>query len=209
VTREPGAMLSRALDPRVESPADPISERILDAALELSAEAGIRALTMDDVATRAEVGRMTVYRRFGDRSHLIEALNVRETRRCLAVLDAATRADDPIEDQVAAGFVASIRLAREHPMLKRLSRDEPESVLRSLVADDSAMFVGARYFVAERLRASQRAGVLGPIEIDETAELLVRLGLSFALIQETVFPLEDDEYLGDLARRLIAPALRG
>jgi AcrR family transcriptional regulator len=204
---EPAALLALALDSRVEPPEDPISQRILDAALALSAASGVRNLTVDDVARRARVGRMTVYRRFGDRGRLIETLSVRESRRFLAALDAATRPDAPIEDQVAEGFVTSLRLAREHPLLNRLARVEPESVLEALVADRGAMFAAARQFAAARLRAAQQAGVLGPIAVDEAAELLVRVGVSFVLIQDSVFPLDDDARIRELARQLIAPVL--
>ena len=202
------ALLARALDAEVEPPDDAISERVLDAALELAAASGIRNLTMDDVARRAGVGRMTVYRRFGDKTRLVEALAVREGRRCLAELDAAARPDQPIADQVAEGFVTSVRLAREHPLLNRLARIEPESVLRSLTADGGAMFALARTFLAERLRAAQKAGTLDrKVAVDEAAELLVRLSFSFALIEESVLPLEDPDRARDVARRLIAPIL--
>jgi TetR/AcrR family transcriptional regulator, repressor for uid operon len=202
------ALLARALDTAVEPPDDAISERVLDAALELAAASGIRNLTMDDVARRAGVGRMTVYRRFGDKTRLVEALGVREGRRCLAELDAAARPDQPIADQVAEGFVTSVRLAREHPLLNRLARIEPESVLRALTADGGAMFALARAFLAERLRAAQKAGTLDrKVAVDEAAELLVRLSFSFALIEDSVLPLEDPDRARDVARRLIAPIL--
>lgn len=206
---DPIALLARALDPRIEPPSDAASERILDAALALSAASGVQHLTMDAVARRARVGRMTVYRRFGHKDRLVEALAVREGRRCLAELDAASRADAPIEDQVAAGFATSLRIVREHPLLGRLARVEPESVLTALADRGGALFAMARAYLAERLRESQRAGVLGPVDVEETAELLVRLAFSFVLIQETVLPLEDERRIRDVARRLIAPMLSG
>jgi AcrR family transcriptional regulator len=204
---EPVALLARALDPSVEPPSDAMSERILDAALALAAASGIRHLTMDDVARRARVGRMTVYRRFGDKGALIEALVVRECRRCLAELDAAIGPDAAIEDQVAEGFVTSLRLAREHPLLNRLARFEPDAVLEALVADGGTVFAAARTFLAARLRASQEAGVLGPVDVQAAAELLVRLAFSFVLIQESVLPLDDEARVRDVARRMIAPVL--
>lgn len=201
------SLLVRALDPSVEPPSDDVSGRILDAALELAAASGIRNLTMDDVASRARVGRMTVYRRFGDKARLVDALTVRESRRCLEELNAAIGPDAPIEDQVAAGFVTSLRLAREHPLLDRLGRFEPEAALEALRADGGAVFAAARAFVAARLRASQEAGVVGAIDVDAVAELLVRVAVSFVFLRDTVLPVDDDEQAGELARRLIAPML--
>lgn len=206
---EPLALLARALDPEVEPPSDPLSERILDAALDLSAASGLRHLTMDDVARRARVGRMTVYRRFGDRARLLDALAVRESRRCLAQLDAAIGPDAPIEEQIAEGFVTSLRLAREHPLLNRLARFEPDAVVGVLAEDGGAVFAAARAFVTARLRESQEAGVLGErLDAPEAAELLVRLAFSFVLIQESVLPLGDDARAREVARRLIAPVVR-
>jgi AcrR family transcriptional regulator len=207
VAAEPAAVIALALDPRVSPPDDATSERVLDAALELAAASGLRHLSMEDVARRAGVGRMTVYRRFGSRSALVEALAVRECRRCLEQMDAAAAPDAPVADQVVEGFVTALRIAREHPLLNRLARVEPESVLAVLTADGGAIFAAARGFVAARLHASQRAGVLGPAAVDEAAEVLVRLAFSFVLIQDSALPLGDETALREVARRVVAPIL--
>ena len=49
---ESASLLQRALGSSVEPPTDETSERILDAALDLSAASGVRHLTMDEVAER-------------------------------------------------------------------------------------------------------------------------------------------------------------
>ncbi len=192
-----------------EPPDDAISTRILDAALDLTAASGVQHLTMNAVARRARVGRMTVYRRFGGKQALVTALAVREGRRCIAELDAAAPPEAPVTEQVAAGLATSLRLTREHPLLSRLIQLEPEMVLAALTKDGGALFAIARTYAAERLRESQRAGQLGDIEVNEAAELLVRLGVSFALIPESILPLEDEERVRGLARRLLAPILEG
>jgi AcrR family transcriptional regulator len=209
MTAETLTLLSRAFDPQVEPPDDATSERILDAALALAAASGIQHLTMDEIATRAGVGRMTVYRRFGDKDRLLEALAVREGRRCIAELDAASDPTAPISEQAADGLVTSLRIAREHPLLNRLARVEPETVLAALTQNRGAVFAMARSFLAGRLRESQRAGVVGDVDVDEAAELFVRLAFSFVLIQESVLPLDDPERLRELARTRLAPILTG
>lgn len=190
-----GSLLARALDPAVEARDDPASARILDAALELCAASGVRNLTMDAVAARAQVGRMTVYRRFGDRESLVEALGVREARRCLAELDAALDASAPPEQQVADGFVASMRIAREHPLLNRLARVEPAALVEILNADGGAVFALMRTFCAERVRSA------------EAAEVLVRLCVSFVLVQDSVVAVADDHAARAFAARTLAPIL--
>lgn len=204
------ALLARALDEGVSPPGDATSERILDAALAACAASGVRNLTMDEVARRARVGRMTVYRRFGDRDGLVEALAVRETRRCLAELDAAADPAQPVADQIAEGFVTSLRLAAEHPMLARLARVEPDVVLDTLNDERAGAFAAAVAFLAYRLRQSQAAGVLAEdVDVDVVAELLARVAFSFVLVPGGGLPLDDPDRLRAIARRHLLPLLTG
>jgi AcrR family transcriptional regulator len=165
------ALIARALT--TEIPQD--SGHILDAALALAAESGIRHLTMEDVARRAGVGRMTVYRRFGSRDALVDALAGREARRCLAELDAAAPVDAPLEEQLVAGFETALRITREHPLLARLARVEPDTVLRAFT--DSPLMALCVDFLEDRLR---RMGA-----DPAPAELLVRVAISFVLLPDT------------------------
>jgi AcrR family transcriptional regulator len=165
---------------------------------------------MDDVADRAGVGRMTVYRRFGSRQQLEEALAVREARRCLAELDSTIDPGAPVADQIAQGLLTSLRLIREHPMLERMSRIEPAAALAALTSEGAAVFAMSRAFVAGRLIESQRRGQIDPeIDPEQAAEMLVRIALSFLLIPQSALPLDDDERMRELARTLIAPILGG
>jgi TetR/AcrR family transcriptional repressor of uid operon len=208
VTVESASLLRRALGSEVEPPTDPTSERILDAALELCAASGVRNLTMDEVADRAGVGRMTVYRRFGSRERLEETLAVREARRCLAELDSTVDPGAPVPDQIAQGLLTSLRLIREHPLLERMARLEPAAALAALTSEGSAVFAMGRAFVAARIRADQAAGTIDPeLDPEHAAEILVRLSFSFLLIPDSALPLEDDERMGEIARNLIAPVL--
>lgn len=199
-------LVARALDPEAAPPDDPVSERILDAALELAAASGMRHLTMEDVARAAGVGRATVYRRFGDRDRLVDALSVREARRCLASLAAASDPGDPVLDQFVEGFVVSVRLLREHPLLRRLVLVERQILLKGL---DDGLFELARGFLAERIRAAQRLGEARDVDADEAAEVLTRVTTSFALLPSTVLRLEDPERARAVARELLAPVLFG
>jgi TetR/AcrR family transcriptional repressor of uid operon len=165
------SLLERALV--AEVPAD--TDHILDAALAIAAASGLRHLTMDDVARKAGVGRMTVYRRFGTRDALLDALTGREARRCLAELDAAAPVDAPLAEQVAAGFTTALRLTREHPLLARLARVEPDTVLQAFT--DSPLMGLCVDFLEDRLR---RMGADAA-----PAELLVRVAISFILLPDT------------------------
>ena len=68
-------------------------ERILCAAARLVDERGIDAVSMDDVAAAAGVGKGTLYRRFGDRWNLLRAL-IEEPER--AFQDELIRGEPPL-----------------------------------------------------------------------------------------------------------------
>lgn len=199
-------LVARALDPGDVVPDDPASERILDAALDLAAASGLRHLTMEDVARAAGVGRATVYRRFGDREALVDALSTREARRCLAELAAASDPSAPVIDQFAEGFVVSVRLLRSHPLLRRLVLVERQILLQAL---DDGLFELARGFLADRIRVAQRLGEVRDVDADQAAEILTRVTTSFALLPATSLDLDDADRMRKVARELLAPVLFG
>jgi AcrR family transcriptional regulator len=200
-------LIELAFDPAVESYEDVTSQRILDAALELVAASGLRHLTMDDVAARAGVGRMTVYRRFGARQSLTDALAVRECRRCLGEIAAALDPTKPIDERGADLFVATLRVIREHPLLARLARVEPEALLYELNRDQSAVFRLVRDFLVAQIRAAQAAGDLVEADPEPLAEVAVRLGASFVLMPDSAIALDDEERTRETIRDLIGPVL--
>jgi TetR/AcrR family transcriptional regulator, repressor for uid operon len=200
-------LLALALDPSVLTDDDPMSERILDAALSLTAASGLRHLTMDDVARKAGVGRMTVYRRFASKTALVDALAVRECRRCLAIVARAIDPDAAVVDRIASMFVAVLRVIREHPLLERLARVEPEALLAELTRNNSLVFRLVREFLVERVREAEAAGELGAIDAEVAAELGLRLGASFVLMPDSVLPMDDEATTHETVRALLAPVL--
>lgn len=198
-------LLALAFDPDVRTADDAVSNRILDAALSLAAASGLRNLTMDDVAQRAAVGRMTVYRRFGSRTALIDALAVRECRRCLASIAAAIDPSAGAEERLATLFAATLKVIGEHPLLRRLASFEPEALLRELTRDDSAVFRLVSEFLVNVIEAGQRSGELAGGDPAVLAELGLRLGASFVLMPESVLPIDDETATRAAMRALIAP----
>lgn len=106
-------LLARALGET--PPSDALSEQILDAAREQFMTFGLRRSTVDDVAKRAKVSRVTVYRRIGNKDSLVSACLLREYRRFVSDVDEAVAALPTMEDRLVAGFVTVLRHIREHP----------------------------------------------------------------------------------------------
>jgi AcrR family transcriptional regulator len=204
---ETARLLALAFDPEVETADDAMAQRILDAALALAAASGLRHLTMDEVARRARVGRMTVYRRFGSRAALLDALAVRECRRCLTTIAAALDPAARIDERLIVLFVATLGVIREHPLLARLARLEPEALLIELTRDESAVFRLVHEFLVTLIREGQAAGELIDVDAAPLAEVCLRLGLSFVLMPDSVIALDDERATRQAVAGLIAPLL--
>ncbi|MGW0569831.1 TetR/AcrR family transcriptional regulator [Streptomyces tauricus] len=91
--------------------------RLLDAAAQIVREHGLKQLTMEAVATAAGVGKGTVFRRFGDRTGLMQALlqHSEDTFQAahLSSLDQADGRDEAIKQLRAFGVAAIRRFAQE------------------------------------------------------------------------------------------------
>lgn len=187
---------------------DPTSAAILDGALDRFITFGIRRTTMDDIAQAAGIGRATVYRRFGGRDEIVRAVILREMARFITEVDAAVQ---PIEDPVerfVEGFVAILREAREHALLRRLLEVEPDLLLPFLTVQGGPALSFSRAWLADQLRTSQAEGEVDPrVDVDMAAELLVRLCQSLLLTPDGLIRLDDEEGLRTLGRTYLAPAL--
>jgi AcrR family transcriptional regulator len=198
-------LFTRALGMGPIEPADETTERILDAALAEAAANGIERITMDAVAARARVGRMTVYRRFGSKPELVTALVGREASRGLAAIAAAVDPERELPDRVADGFVATLQVARAHPLLQRLVRYEPQVLLAALNDPADPLLAMLREFGVAQIEAAGPVGDELRAEPEEIAELLVRIGLTYLLIPAGVIDLDDERAARRLAEKLIAP----
>lgn len=191
----------------LEVPADPLTERILDAAHEQLRSFGLRRSTVDDVARRARVSRVTVYRRFGTKDGLVSACLLREYRRFLADVDLAVADLPTVEDRLVEGFVVVLRHIREHPLVGGLLRLEPETMLPFLTVDSGPALVAMRDHLADRLRHVQPS-LGGPVrDAEAIAELMVRITVSFLLNPEGCFELGEDGHAREFARRYFLPLL--
>ncbi|WP_201260863.1 TetR/AcrR family transcriptional regulator [Embleya scabrispora] len=97
---------------------------ILDAAARLFAEHGVAAVSMDQIATAAGVGKGTLFRRFGDKSGLATALlDARERKLQEAILGGPPPLGPgaPAEQRLTAFLDAYVDYLLEHLDLIRMS----------------------------------------------------------------------------------------
>ncbi|MER6677161.1 TetR/AcrR family transcriptional regulator [Streptomyces sp. NPDC000983] len=188
-------------------PEDDTARRILDAALEQFILLGLRRSSVDDVAKRAGVSRVTVYRRFQTKDKLVEETLLRELGRFFQELDGAVAPLPSMRERVVEGFVVALRHTRAHPLFGGLLRLEPEVVLPYLtVQGGSSLSATVDYLTAHLRRAQQDEDRPGD-DPRPLAELMVRVAVSFLLNPASCIEMDDEDQARAFARRYLAPLL--
>ncbi|MFI9101791.1 TetR/AcrR family transcriptional regulator [Streptomyces fildesensis] len=102
---------------------------VLDAARDCVLAVGVRRTTLTDVARRAGVSRMTLYRKWPDVRTLVGDLM---TREWVAVATDALPGHDPTAPtlvRLVDGLTAGVRAFRAHPLFHKIIDVDPELLL--------------------------------------------------------------------------------
>lgn len=127
---------------------------LLDAARECLLDLGFRRITLTDVARRAGVSRMTVYRRFADVRSLVTDLMTHEFGELLAKAAAGAADASTGRERLVSAAVTGVRELWADPLLDRLLDLDPELLLPYIVSR-----VGStQRFVEQVLRTNVEAG---------------------------------------------------
>ena len=156
-----------------------IRQQILTAAVDAATVHGIAKLSMGDVARQAKLSRQTLYRHFPNKDALIAEVVLAETDALIETVVAAGQEHQDPRDALAAGLLAALRAAREHPLLDRLIRTEPEALLPLLTTDGGPVMARVRSVVETIL--AERLGGLDPLPLRRFADIVSRLLISYAV----------------------------
>ncbi len=202
------SLLERILSGGVP-PEDEAGERILAGAVEQIEDFGVRRFTIDDLAKRLGISRVTIYRRFDKKDQLLESVLLYELNSILADIDAGVAGCKTLEDRLVEGFVTSLTVLRGHRLLNRLLRTEPELILPLLTVGGAPVIAASREFASRFARGQAEVDA---VEVDEEqlevlSELFARAILSFVLTPQSVVSLETEEETRRFAQRYFAPVL--
>jgi AcrR family transcriptional regulator len=182
---------------------NPADDVFLDAARDTILAVGWRRTTLTDVAKRAGVSRMTVYRRWPDMPRLLGDLLVREWG---GLVDGSLVDGD--RTGITAAVVATVRALRENVLFVRILDLDPELLLPYLLErrgrnQDHVLDLLAAAIGRGQADGSVRAGDPGVLG---RALLLALQGfvLSFRTMTDTDPAALDDE-LGCLVERYLRP----
>ena len=158
-------------------------QRVIAAALELTAAQGWSAVTMSAVADHVGVSRQTVYNEVGSKPALAEAMVLAELERFLEVVGLAFDAHPRDLGAAVGGAVEGVlALAADNELLREIvssSNGASSELLPPLSTDATVLIASARAVLVARLSTYDvRAS---PRRIEAVADLLVRTVLSHVM----------------------------
>ncbi|ARP68664.1 TetR/AcrR family transcriptional regulator [Streptomyces pluripotens] len=190
------------------SDGDPVLDAVRDCVLAV----GVRRTTLADVARRAGVSRMTLYRRWPDLRTLVGDLMTREW------IDVATRAiPQPVPGtstraRIVDGLVAGVQAFRAHPLFCKIVDVDPELLLPYVLDRRGASQEALLALLAEPLHEGHADGSVRPGHVERQARALLLTVQSFTLSLRTMTDEDDPEldstaFLGEL-RTLLERTLK-
>lgn len=174
-------------------------DTLLDAARDCVLEVGVRRTKLTDVAKRANVSRMTLYRRFPDVDHLVRALM---TREFAALLQQTTGSGNAREQLVSRG-VDAIRLLSGSPLMQRVLDLDAELMLPYLVERLGSTQRLVEQFLLEQIRLGHDDGSIRRGDAALQARIVLLTTQSMVLsTRPATSGLEFDALLTELATQL-------
>ena len=170
-------------------------DRYLDAARENILAVGWRRTTLTDVAKRAGVSRMTIYRRWPDMQTLLADLLVREWA---AVVEDALGSGGPLADRV----VATISALRDEALFRRIVEVDPEVLLPYLLDRRGRNQDMVLSLMTAALEQGQRDGTVRAGDPQRLAAALM-LALQGFLLSTRTMPEVPAEVLDEELRALV------
>ncbi len=186
-------------------------DRILDAARETILSVGWKRATLTDVARRAELSRMTVYRAYPDMQSILADLMTREwVGQIEQVISDVDNSGDSDAEVIARRFGAAVVALRHNELFRRIIEVDPEQLLPYLIdrrGRSQDVIVGA---LAVQIAAAQPSGEVRSGDPALLARALILAAHGFAVSVHTMandgLAITDfDDGLVDLTRRYLAP----
>ncbi|WNM32973.1 TetR/AcrR family transcriptional regulator [Streptomyces sp. Li-HN-5-11] len=184
-------------------PAGPDSDPVLDAVRDCVLAVGVRRTTLTDVARRAGVSRMTLYRRWPDVRSLVGDLMTREW------VDVATRAmperrpGTGTRALIVDGLVRGVEAFRAHPLFRKIVDVDPELLLPYVLDRRGASQEALLELLAGVLSEGHADGSVRAGHAERQARSLLLIVQSFTLSLRTMTDagdpaLTDESFLAEL-----------
>jgi len=173
----------------------------LDAARACLLDVGWRRTTLTDVARRAGVSRMTIYRAWPDMGALLADLMTREWQQMVgATIGAGTSAED-----LADSVVAVSKVVRSNPLFRKILEVDPDQVLPYLLDRAGRSQEAILGLLVAAIRDGQAEGTVrdGSPEAMARSILLAAHGLTISAHTMTTAGVTEDDLDAELRTLLL------
>lgn len=157
------------------------TDEILDALRDCVLAFGVRRTTFAEVARRAEVSRMTLYRHLGDVHTGVAELMTREFSALLADVQVEAAAQPTARAQLVEATALAVERLHAHPLFRRVLDVDPDLLLPYVIDRFGATQRAALVMFRELVKAGQADGSVRDGDADLAAMCLQLVGQSFAL----------------------------
>jgi AcrR family transcriptional regulator len=184
------------------------SDPLLDAARDCVMDVGLRRTTLADVARRAGVSRMTVYRQYGDLQTIVSALL---TRELVALIDRARAEAEHLPTARERLVEAGVRVVAElvqHPLYRRVLDLDPELLLPLVVDRFGSTQQVAVDLVSAHIEEGHRDGSIRQVDPRLAATCLLLTAQSFVFSARVVEADHKADTVGAELRLLLDGYLR-
>ncbi|MFB7449666.1 TetR/AcrR family transcriptional regulator [Streptomyces sp. NPDC056194] len=189
------------------------ADPVLDAARDCVLAVGVRRTTLTDVARRAGVSRMTLYRRWPDVRTLVGDLMTREWIAVAAGAMPTADDDRPERTRIVEGLVAGVAAFRSHPLFQKILDVDPELLLPYVLDRRGASQDALLGLLVTALDEGHEDGSVRLAHPDLQARSLLLVVQSFTLSMRTMADENDPELseaafleeLRTLLERTLAP----
>jgi len=178
---------------------DATTEAILDATRASVLDFGIRRTTLTDVARRAGVSRMTVYRRYPDVDAVLRDLMTREFGAAMTAV-AADLSDGTGRARVRAHILRSVDAFRTNPLMTKIIEAEPELLLPYVLGRMGETQRSAIALLGAELAEGQADGSIRQGDTRTIAQALLLVAQSFILSGSIAEDVPEAALQSELAR---------
>lgn len=168
-------------------------DRYLDAAREAILAVGWSRTTLTDIARRAGVSRMTLYRRWPDTRTLLADLMTREWSRTVGAAATDPGPGGHARARLVAGVVGTVRALRGDPLLRRVLEVDPEVLLPYLLHRRGRTQDALAGTLADAVAAAQAEGSVRSGDPVVLARSVLLAAHGFTLSAQTMLDGDADE----------------
>lgn len=185
-------------------------DRLLDAARDCILAVGWKRTTLTDVARRAGVSRMTVYRTYPDMTSLFGDLMTREWVSVLAEVLSGEADEATTPHRIATQLAHSVAALRANPLFQRIVDVDPELLLPYLLQRRGRSQQAVLELLVPEIKQGQDAGSIRAGDSELLARSLLLMAQGFVLspntmVDDNVTADDINEQLADLVERYLAP----